>query len=234
MGARHSITLFAAMVALQCILCACSRAPSTARPEATLPLAAQSGAGQAEAPAGPARPGTPPPLTMKPAARSTQPARVTVASSLAGIDRHLVYRPFDTVGAGDEALGPLFDGSADPALAATLAATAAALTKGTLPYEQLDAGTAIVARALYQQRLKEDQPIVAVRFAEKQAVPGGGVAVRFRVFASAPGHDAQGLLLARPGDGGAWTIEHLELDLDSLRVERSRQGPWDPYSAFQQ
>lgn len=233
-GVRSSFASLTAMVALQCILIACSRPPSAARPEAAIPSVAQAGSDQTGVPSGEARLGAPPPVTMKPVAKRTQPATMTVAASLAGIDRHLVYRPFDTVSARDEVLGSLFDGSTDSSLASTLEATAAALTLGTLPYERFDAGTAIVTRALYQQRLKADVPIVAVRFAGRQSVPGGSVAVRFRVLAEAPGHYAQGLLLARRADGGAWKIEHLELDLDSLSVERTLQGPWDPYSAFQQ
>lgn len=228
------------MVAIQCLCVACNRPPSAAGQQALAPPAASqtapgaSVAAQTVAPSGSAQPEAKPAVTMKPVAKPTPAAKAIVAPTLAGIDRHLVYRPFDTVAAGDQALGPLFDRSADPTLAATLDATAAALADGTLPYERLDPGAAIVARAMYQRRLESDHPIAAVRFAEKQTVPGGGIAVRFRVIGKAPGHYAQGLLLAHRADDGAWMLEHLELDLASLDVDRVRKDPWDPYGASHQ
>ena len=88
---------------------------------------------------------------------------------------------------------------------------------------------ATVARALYEQPLKAAAPILSVRFARRQPVPGGSVAIGFRILADTPLHSSQGLLLADRGTGGAWIIEHLELDLDALRTDRVRDHHWDPY-----
>jgi len=166
---------------------------------------------------------------MKPVAKTAPATRALVAPSLAGIDRHLTYRPFDTIDAEDFVLGALVDRSNDPSLDAMLDATAAALIKGTLPYDRLDEDTTTVARALYEQPLKAAAPILSVRFARRQPVPGGSIAIGFRILADTPLHSSQGLLLADRGTGGAWTIEHLELDLDALRIDRVRGHSWDPY-----
>jgi hypothetical protein len=170
---------------------------------------------------------------MQPVLKRTPTAKAPMASSLAGIDRHFAYRPFDTVDAGDFVLGPLLDASNDSSLSATLEAITAALVKGTLPYDRLSSDTAVVVRALYEQKLKTCAPIVAVRFAERQPVPGGSVAIRFRILADTPAHSSQGLLVVDRAESGTWTIEHLELDLDSLKIERAREQPWDPYGASQ-
>jgi len=166
---------------------------------------------------------------MKPSAKATPAIKAPAASNLAGIDRHLTYRPFDTIDAGDFVLGALVERSNDRSLDAVLDATAAALVMGTLPYDRLDDDTATVARALYEQPLKTAGPILSVRFARRQPVPGGGVAIGFRILAETPLHSSQGLLLADQGTGGAWMIEHLELDLEALRADRVRDHPWDPY-----
>ncbi len=212
------------MIAFPGIMLACSRAPGPA----AAPAPAATTQAVTEAP-GTALPESKPPIAMKPVARTAPAIKAPMAQSLAGIDRHLAYRPFQTIDAGDFVLGQLVDRSNDPSLDTILDATAAALIKGTLPYDRLDADTATVARALYEPLLRDAPPIMSVRFARRQPVPGGGVAIGIRILAGTPQHSAQGLLLADQGAGGAWTIDHLELDIEALKTDRVREHPWDPY-----
>lgn len=214
------------MIAIPSIMLACSRAPGPAT--ATAPAATPQAAAAAP---GTALPESKPPMAMKPVAKAAPAIKAPVAPSLAGIDRHLAYRPFHAIDAEDFVLGALVDRSSDPSLDTILDATAAALIRGTLPYDRLDADTATVARALYEPLLRDAPPIMSVRFARRQPVPGGGIAIGFRILAGTPQHSAQGLLLADQGAGGAWTIEHLELDIEALKTDRVRERPWDPYDS---
>ncbi len=173
-------------------------------------------------------------VTTKPTVPKPAPR---IAESLAGHDRHLVHRPFDTVVPDDFELGPLAAGGMDPSIASSLEKLEEALLARSLPDSLSGSQGARVASVILAEDLKAMPAPDSVRFATPLAQAGGTIAVALRIIVlGGPAQSqkmeasAMGMLILAPGDTGTMRIEHLEIDLASLGKSAVRSAVWDPYS----
>ncbi len=175
---------------------------------------------------------------MKPAARPRPAEKPRPASSLGGLDRHLVARPFQPLMAADFELGSLAADGLEPGFKDLLSRLEAGLLSGTLPFDSFDSFAATVSRILYDKPGRAG--ISTVRFAAPVQGPGAVTSARLRVLArgrndqsgAATTRSTLGLVIAAPDASGAWLVRHFELDLAALELPQERAQAWDPYSSM--
>ncbi len=159
-----------------------------------------------------------------------QPAAKPVAeasANLAGTDRFLVYRPYDSLAPSDFEIGPLFPAAGGEPMEAAVSALLAGLLGRKLAADALSEAGLAVATLVLAGELEAAPPITEVRAGAPVRQPGGGASVALRLF-TATG-SATGFAVLYPDGDGSWLVENLQLDLASLAMPAVRPEPWDPY-----
>ncbi len=177
----------------------------------------------------PESPGSKKPTVPKPAPR--------IAESLAGHDRHLIHRPFDTIAPNDFELGPLAAAGMDPSIATSLAQLEKGILDRTLPASLFGSEAAGVASIFLAESFKTMPAPDSVRFASPVVQAGGTVAIALRILVRGESGQSQeiissalGMLVLASDEAGTMRVEHLEIDLATLGKSSVRSTTWDPYS----
>ena len=170
---------------------------------------------------------TPAARTPATKAGATRPVVVQPSRSLAGHDRFLVSRPFAGVRSADFELGLLFDRQEDPSLEPMINDLTQAFTEKTLKTAAFDPQALMLAELLYNPALSSAPDIIRIRYSEIRPMPGAAYSLGIRLFSDTG--FAKGLAILGTDEEDNWVIDHLDLDLPGLAVQRVRSKPWDPY-----
>jgi hypothetical protein len=227
-AALKSLGYLAALliVALACGACARRDSAARAQPAAESgggPAASKNGAAADSTGAAPLR-DTGPLALQDAVANAPKPALAQAASSLAGHDRFLVLGDGPRIPAADFLVGALASADEDVRLA-PFALLRAGLGKLELDPKAFGRNSWRVTSLVFGEAYSKAKAIEELRLGMPRMVEGG-IALRFRLYGDQL--SALGDAILHSDEGGAWLIEHFELDREALSRPRRRFERWEP------